>query len=358
MTPRCPSSSPRTAAAPNRSPSRRSSEVGRATAQEVAQYDGAGLLAGQPFELHRHERAHASEAFGLADRLADDRVLAPARLRSLGDDDDREPCAPLLPAGDHGCHGLQVEGDLRDQDGMGARRHAGVERDPTRVPAHDLDHEHPAVRGGGGEQPIDALGRHLDRGVEPEGGVSHLQVVVDGLGHADHAEAGVRELSSDGERSVAADRDQRLDPGVSEHADQLVGAVDAGPGPVGLLHGERRRISAIGTPEDSSTEMRDPRTNSRVSVIVPPLSGYCSGNINPLNPSRMPTTSHPRRRADRVAERITELSPGASPPPVEMAILTCACLAEPDVGPRARSWPLLDDPAPGQNRPSACSASV
>ena len=65
-----------------------------------------------------------------------------------------------------------------------------------------------------------------------------------------------------------------------------------------------------------------PRTNSRVSVIVPPLSGYCSGNISPLKPSRMPITSQPRRSAESVAERMTELSPGASPPPVEMAIFT------------------------------------
>ena len=65
-----------------------------------------------------------------------------------------------------------------------------------------------------------------------------------------------------------------------------------------------------------------PRTKPRVSVNVPPSSMYSSGNIKPLNPSRMPITSQSRCSAASVADRITELSPGASPPPVEIAILT------------------------------------
>ena len=64
-----------------------------------------------------------------------------------------------------------------------------------------------------------------------------------------------------------------------------------------------------------------PRTRSLVSSIVPPV-GYSSGNIRPLKPSRMPMVSQPRRAADSVAARMTALRPGASPPPVEMAILT------------------------------------
>jgi hypothetical protein len=36
----------------------------------------------------------------------------------------------------------------------------------------------------------------------------------------------------------------------------------------------------------------------------------------------MPITSQPRRDALKVTARMTELRPGASPPPVEMAILT------------------------------------
>ena len=67
-----------------------------------------------------------------------------------------------------------------------------------------------------------------------------------------------------------------------------------------------------------------PCTNGRVRFIVPLLSGYRLGNSSPLNPSRMPIISHPRRMAASVADRMTALSPGASPPPVEIAILTFA----------------------------------
>src|SRR5688500_1495773 len=69
-----------------------------------------------------------------------------------------------------------------------------------------------------------------------------------------------------------------------------------------------------------------PRTDSRLSSITPP-SAYFSGNMSPLKPSRMPTTSQPRLRAASVAARITAFSPGASPPPVlratrEIGVLT------------------------------------
>src|SRR5512145_3125224 len=60
-------------------------------------------------------------------------------------------------------------------------------------------------------------------------------------------------------------------------------------------------------------------TRSAVRRISPPET-YCSGIIKPLKPSRMPYTSHPRLRAASVAALITAFSPGASPPPVQIAI--------------------------------------
>src|SRR5262245_5725244 len=62
-----------------------------------------------------------------------------------------------------------------------------------------------------------------------------------------------------------------------------------------------------------------PRTDSRDNRTTPPF-GYSSGVSRPLNPSRIPTTSQPRLRAASVAARITAFSPGASPPPVLMAM--------------------------------------
>ena len=65
----------------------------------------------------------------------------------------------------------------------------GVQRDPAGVPAHHLDDERAVVRLGGGVQAVDRLGRDVDRGVEAEGVVGRVEVVVDGLRHADDADA-------------------------------------------------------------------------------------------------------------------------------------------------------------------------
>src|SRR6185503_2365524 len=58
-----------------------------------------------------------------------------------------------------------------------------------------------------------------------------------------------------------------------------------------------------------------PRTESFVSGTT------WSSPIKPANPRLIPSTSHPRLIADRTAARMTAFRPGASPPPVEMAIL-------------------------------------
>lgn len=81
-----------------------------------------------------------------------------------------------------------------------------------------------------------------------------------------------------------------------------------------------------------------PRTRSRVSWMSPP-SGYSSGRNKPLKPSRMPTTSHPRLMAARVADRITALRPGASPPPVDRAMRRMGCFMYPTVASRYHGGP-------------------
>ena len=57
-----------------------------------------------------------------------------------------------------------------------------------------------------------------------------------------------------------------------------------------------------------------PRTESFVSGMT------SSSPISPANPRLMPSTSQPRLIADSTAARMTALRPGASPPPVEMAM--------------------------------------
>ena len=57
-----------------------------------------------------------------------------------------------------------------------------------------------------------------------------------------------------------------------------------------------------------------PRTESFVSGTT------SSSPIRPANPRLMPSTSQPRLMADSTAARMTAFNPGASPPPVEIAI--------------------------------------
>src|SRR5690348_1268 len=57
-----------------------------------------------------------------------------------------------------------------------------------------------------------------------------------------------------------------------------------------------------------------PRTDSLVRLMT------SSSPISPAKPRLMPSTSQPRLIAESTAARMTALRPGASPPPVEMAI--------------------------------------
>jgi hypothetical protein len=117
----------------------------RASAQQVPENDGAGLLPGKPFELRGHSAADASQAFRLVVGLVDDGAVPVSRSRPFGDHDDGEPRTARLAAGDHLGHWLKDERDLGDQNEVGAGRDARVERDPTGVTPHHLHDEHPTV---------------------------------------------------------------------------------------------------------------------------------------------------------------------------------------------------------------------
>ena len=120
-----------------------------------------------------------------------------------------------------------------------------------------------------------------------------VEVVVDRLGHADDAQPG-----SDSRSPIVSEPSPPMVisasmPACPEQLHQLLGAVDLDVGAVGLLDREARRVAAVGRAEDRAAEVARCRARtSRVSDTTPP-SGYCSGNISPLKPSRMPTTSQP-----------------------------------------------------------------
>ena len=131
------------------------------------------------------------------------------RVRALGDDHDRRVpgLEPVLHVADHL---VDVERALRDEDHVRAAGQAGVQRDPARVPAHDLDDQRPVVAFRRGVQPVDRLHGDVHRGVEAERVVGRAEVVVDGLRHADDGNALAVQPRRDAERVLAADHHERV----------------------------------------------------------------------------------------------------------------------------------------------------
>ena len=109
----------------------------------------------------------------------------------------------------------------------------------------------------GAVQAIDALGSEGDSGVEAERQGRGLEIVVDGLGHADDAQPLLVKLVGDGEAAVAADGDDGVDVMLANATDDLVGEVHFFLGAVGLLDHAAERIAAIGGAENRAAEMRD-----------------------------------------------------------------------------------------------------
>ena len=153
--------------------------------------------------------------------------------------------------------------------------------------------------------PVDRLGGDVDGGVEAEGVVGAVQVVVDRLRDADDGQAvlGV-ELRGDAERVLAADRDERV-----ELLEGLADAFDAALELVGVRPrgADDRAAAAAGSP-------RSRRTRA--------ASG--SPSIMPRQPFRTPTVSCPSSQRRRQTARMTAFSPGQSPPPVSIPIRIAA----------------------------------
>ena len=139
---------------------------------------------------------------------------------------------------------------------------------------------------GGRVAAVDRVGGDGDRGVEAEGVVGAVEVVVDRLRHADDGktELGV-EPGRDAERVLAADRDQRVD--------LLERALDAFDAALELVRVRARRA------DDRAALVQDPE-----------ISSYPSGtrlpSIIPRQPFRTPNVSCPSSQSRRQTARITD----------------------------------------------------
>ena len=131
---------------------------------------------------------------------------------AFGDDDD----AAFLAAGSSHVESspdlAEVHGRFGDDDFLGAAADAGVEGDVSGGVSHDFDDEEAGVRGGGVADLVDCVEGGVDRGVEADGVVGAVEVVVDGAGDADALDAVLEdEFVEAVERAVPADDDEAVD---------------------------------------------------------------------------------------------------------------------------------------------------
>ena len=196
---------------------------GRAAALQVTEHRGAGFALGALGDLGRDLRADAAEADFALVAAVDHGHAAALGHCALGRDNERGGGATGHAFFNVGGEAFVGKGHLGDEDDIRAAGEAAVERNPAGVAAHDLEHHDALVAGGGGVEAVERVGDALHGGVEAERGGRGGKIIVDGLRHADDGDAVVEKLVGCGERTVAADADERAH---AEVVERLLGLVD------------------------------------------------------------------------------------------------------------------------------------
>ena len=113
---------------------------------------------------------------------------------------------------------VDVGRDLRDDCCLGSGGDGAVEGEEAGVAAHDLDEEEALMAGGRVADLVDAVHDGVQRRVVADGRVGAVEVVVDGAGESDDREGVlVAEDAGTGQRTVAADNDERVDSAALQH---------------------------------------------------------------------------------------------------------------------------------------------
>jgi len=130
---------------------------------------------------------------------------------SFGEDDDAVIEGIAIAQAEELANAVEVRGEFGDDGDFGAGADGGHEGEITGVAAHDFDQEAAAVGAGGVFNFIDELHDGVGGGVEADADVGVGDVVVDGAGKADDADAEFVEFLGASEGAVAADDDEGVD---------------------------------------------------------------------------------------------------------------------------------------------------
>jgi hypothetical protein len=182
--------------------------------------------------------------------------------------------------------------------GIRAAGHASHQGHPAGVPAHHLDHHHPVVGGGGGVEPVERFGDPAHRGVKADAVVSKGEVVVHGLGDADHRPTVVRQPGGHREGVVAADGDQGIQLSPTEVAEDLLAAALA-------LH----RVGP-GASQHGASELEDAREEAAVQLHEVAIADQAGPAVLDTNDSITVGEGTPAHPADRRVEPGSVTAPG------------------------------------------------
>ncbi len=245
---------------------------GTASAQQVAQHYHPRVFAGALLQRFCDLFSDAAQPFGVSDLGGlQNRTRTVGRFGSFGNYDDGVHAPHAVALQDLVRDLFQVEGNFRDQNGVGAAGDACVKRDPARVAAHDFDHHHPLMALRRGVKAVQALGGEGDRGVEAEGGEGLVDVIVDGLWYAHHAQPFLVQGVGDGERAIAADGNQRVQFPLGEELQDFAGAIRIPGRAVLHFHREMQRVAFVGGAEDGAAQMPDAPHLVAVEAVDPAL---------------------------------------------------------------------------------------
>jgi hypothetical protein len=114
-------------------------------------------------------------------------------LGPFGHNDNRVRFAAIVCPAQLGGDEFRICLDLGDHNRFSPAGNAGHQRQVTAIASHRLDEKSPLVRRGGDLQPINRFKRDVERGVDADGDLRAVQIIVNRRSHSHDREPHLRD---------------------------------------------------------------------------------------------------------------------------------------------------------------------
>ena len=155
-------------------------------------------------------------------------------------------------------HDIDIVRNLRDEDGIGGGGNARIEGDPPGVATHDLNNHDPAMGFCSRVEPVDTFGGEMNRRIKTEGYHRLVQIVVDGLWHTHHPQPFLMQCLGNGQGTVTADGNKRVEPMRFKLIDEFIAPIDFINPAVFSNRRKCKRVIAVCGPQYRSPQMGNP----------------------------------------------------------------------------------------------------